>query len=609
VIYKKSKFYSIIVAGSVIFSANVANAGDRVQLYLGGKPKLPSIEVNIGAAYKAKKAADIRLAKERKIKARVHKMVEKEQERILETQAEADSQEKIRLQAELRQAAMMAAEERIARQRAEAEARAIREEAEKIRLAKERLETERREAALEKAKKLAQSLSKQRKDAAKRKADEVARIKQATEAIQEVDRSETDIIHTPKAQDKVEVVEVEDISKLPAELPEPDIKKEVEKIEVIEPEEVISEVKIIEPEEEIAISKTKEKRSFFDSLKSIFSTKEGEQDAPKLADVPKLDKSRITITREAGDGLEEEIEEALLSGQEEVEEPVEIIEEIEKKVVEEKAPEPKIVKKEGPVKSPVPLSMVNKIKSKSEPKSIEKKEPVTTKKLEEKKLLKQAKKEDKAEPAPLIIEIPRPEPSGDALSIASMFGASNEDVPMPSVLRKENTQKEVSEEASDSVAAIAEAEDGGLLKPQSLIPSILNNQKSAAGETEKEVRMQVASLPNMVKTTTPGVLVSIEFLADSENLPSAVEEELSKVVLQMKADQSKRLSIIGYASNADDTISTARRISLKRALAVRKHLINNGIESTRINVQAMGNSYKGDGSKDRVDVFFIGEKG
>ncbi len=50
-----------------------------------------------------------------------------------------------------------------------------------------------------------------------------------------------------------------------------------------------------------------------------------------------------------------------------------------------------------------------------------------------------------------------------------------------------------------------------------------------------------------------------------------------------------------------DQPSTARRVSLSRALSVRAHLIDEGVANLRINVQAEGDKNPG-GEPDRVDV-------
>jgi hypothetical protein len=60
-------------------------------------------------------------------------------------------------------------------------------------------------------------------------------------------------------------------------------------------------------------------------------------------------------------------------------------------------------------------------------------------------------------------------------------------------------------------------------------------------------------------------------------------------------------NVMAYAAGPADDPSTARRLSLSRALAVRSVLIFEGIPSVRIYVRALG-SNAGDGPIDRVDV-------
>jgi outer membrane protein OmpA-like peptidoglycan-associated protein len=52
----------------------------------------------------------------------------------------------------------------------------------------------------------------------------------------------------------------------------------------------------------------------------------------------------------------------------------------------------------------------------------------------------------------------------------------------------------------------------------------------------------------------------------------------------------------------------ARRVSLARALAVRAYLIDQGIDSLRINVNAAGEKNPG-GDPDRVDVYLKKQEG
>jgi outer membrane protein OmpA-like peptidoglycan-associated protein len=64
-------------------------------------------------------------------------------------------------------------------------------------------------------------------------------------------------------------------------------------------------------------------------------------------------------------------------------------------------------------------------------------------------------------------------------------------------------------------------------------------------------------------------------------------------------------NVSAYAPGKADDPSTARRISLSRAMAVRSALVADGVPSARIFVRALGEQY-GDGPPDRVDVSVLG---
>jgi len=65
---------------------------------------------------------------------------------------------------------------------------------------------------------------------------------------------------------------------------------------------------------------------------------------------------------------------------------------------------------------------------------------------------------------------------------------------------------------------------------------------------------------------------------------------------------SARVQIQAYGGNRGDKGSDARRLSLKRALAIRQVLIDDGVPAERIDVRAMG-GVDDKGPADRVDVF------
>jgi outer membrane protein OmpA-like peptidoglycan-associated protein len=74
----------------------------------------------------------------------------------------------------------------------------------------------------------------------------------------------------------------------------------------------------------------------------------------------------------------------------------------------------------------------------------------------------------------------------------------------------------------------------------------------------------------------------------------------------MHSHENSSVNVVAYAAPTPDDPSTARRLSLSRALAVRSALIADGVNSSRIYVRALGGSETGNGPDDRVDVTLLG---
>ncbi|MBY0406195.1 MAG: OmpA family protein, partial [Rickettsiales bacterium] len=94
----------------------------------------------------------------------------------------------------------------------------------------------------------------------------------------------------------------------------------------------------------------------------------------------------------------------------------------------------------------------------------------------------------------------------------------------------------------------------------------------------------------------------IVFKTTETTIPLTVNDELNKLAKQLIQNDNSRVTLIAYASAAGDQASTARRISLSRALSVRAFLIDAGVNNLRINVQAEGDKNPG-GDADRVDLY------
>ena len=136
----------------------------------------------------------------------------------------------------------------------------------------------------------------------------------------------------------------------------------------------------------------------------------------------------------------------------------------------------------------------------------------------------------------------------------------------------------------------------------SQVPALPKAPSTAAeSATTKLGGSVVAALTAPVDVSSDGNKLRILFREESSNLPEEAASELQKLAEKLTAERGMRLVLYGFAGSASDTPSTARRLSLFRALAVRTQLMNYGVRSTRMQLRALGNRVE-EGPPDRVDV-------
>jgi outer membrane protein OmpA-like peptidoglycan-associated protein len=133
--------------------------------------------------------------------------------------------------------------------------------------------------------------------------------------------------------------------------------------------------------------------------------------------------------------------------------------------------------------------------------------------------------------------------------------------------------------------------------------------KAAAPKAEAEESAAVKATANAIAQPAKVVVdrknppeLRIIFKTTETTIPLTVSDELNKMAKQLIQNDNQRVTLIAYASAAGDQVSTARRISLSRALSVRAFLIDAGVNNLRINVQAEGDKNPG-GEADRVDLY------
>lgn len=97
--------------------------------------------------------------------------------------------------------------------------------------------------------------------------------------------------------------------------------------------------------------------------------------------------------------------------------------------------------------------------------------------------------------------------------------------------------------------------------------------------------------------------LTLNFPGNSSDLTGESQKKLDAVIHQMNGMIDGRLQVRGYATGEDGSQSSARRIALSRALAVRSYMMDKGIKPTRVDVKASGSETDRQ-PLDRVDLIF-----
>ncbi|NFV80303.1 OmpA family protein [Magnetospirillum aberrantis] len=147
------------------------------------------------------------------------------------------------------------------------------------------------------------------------------------------------------------------------------------------------------------------------------------------------------------------------------------------------------------------------------------------------------------------------------------------------------------------------------LPPMALTPPPLPAAKTEVVAAVEQKAQEVAALPPAAPVSAPsafrGDTLTVPFSVESARLSDASRGELDLLAKRMLKDEGLGLQLMAYADGDDASASKARRLSLSRALEVRKYLMDKGLRSTRIEVRALGNKFEGSGSPDRVDAVLV----
>ena len=129
------------------------------------------------------------------------------------------------------------------------------------------------------------------------------------------------------------------------------------------------------------------------------------------------------------------------------------------------------------------------------------------------------------------------------------------------------------------------------------IPQGTITQPAAA----QSASVQTAAIQPAVVLKT-GKVNSVVFPAETVDVASDRAIELDQLAMQMENDPRVHVQLKSYAGKNNASSSDARRVSLKRALAVRDYLIGKGVPASRIDVRALGYVEDAVNPPDRVDL-------
>lgn len=246
-------------------------------------------------------------------------------------------------------------------------------------------------------------------------------------------------------------------------------------------------------------------------------------------------------------------------------------------------------------------------------------------------VLKKPKRHKPKPPPPQVAEAPPPEetpsaqpgpseePSSPPSSTSTMgaddyvspFGPAPEPQPAPKPVPKKAAEK-----PKPKPAPAPKAEPTPKAEPaptsHETIPFSLSGRDDYSTPPSKPQQQATAAPPPAQAKKESGIKnirnIHINFppgtAEPSADVAAALQSLAGDLANEVEA-KSGRLLLQAFAGTPGDKSSEARRLSLKRALAVRQLLIDSGVPSDKIDVRAMGGITDG-GKPDRVDVMLRG---
>lgn len=162
--------------------------------------------------------------------------------------------------------------------------------------------------------------------------------------------------------------------------------------------------------------------------------------------------------------------------------------------------------------------------------------------------------------------------------------------------------------AAEQARAAKAAADSKAAKARSAKPAVVPRKAPVKEATKTTTKTKAAAGgKKQVATRTAGVPLSrarLLFGKESAALSKAEKEKLEPIAARMISEEKALLVIYAYAAGDGSNTSDARRLSLSRALAVRRAITGRGIPTIRTEIRALG-ARAGDGPSDRVDLVLV----
>ena len=120
-----------------------------------------------------------------------------------------------------------------------------------------------------------------------------------------------------------------------------------------------------------------------------------------------------------------------------------------------------------------------------------------------------------------------------------------------------------------------------------------------------------APRPTVVSTAPAGkrtaaalrdLIIPILFQPGTDRLSLKASTELDNVI-NLVLNKGVRLQLMAYAGTSENSESSMRRLALKRAIAIRGHLMSGGVAGTRVDIRPQ--DVATDSPKERVDIIFL----